>query len=394
MKSVDETLHSVLSRVPIVEPERVPLAEALHRVLRENALADLDSPSFACSAMDGYALRSAESGSVLTVALEIQAGDPRESTLPPGACARIFTGAKLPGGADCVLMQEHAALDGNRLHSKFLAPFENVRRQGENCARGSVVVRAGRRLQPSDIAALASCGVVRPLVSRRPRVVHFATGNELVDPAATPSGSQIRDTNSTLIAALLAENGAVLAHQSRVADRFETFADAVRQTRDFDLLFISGGASVGDYDFTQAVLRDAGFEIRQAGVNLRPGKPLLFAVRGRQYAFGIPGNPVSHFVIFHLLIAPLLAAMTGVLRPEPQRFQGRVRCALKPNPRETWWPCRVEWIDGGFVLQPLRFQSSGDLSGMVGAGGLIRVPANSEINEHDIVEFLWLQSTP
>ena len=222
------------------------------------------------------------------------------------------------------------------------------------------------------------------------------TGDELIDPSQTPSGSRIRDTNSTFIASLLASHGVQLLHQSRISDDFEKSAQCLATRNDFDVLLISGGASVGDYDFARPLLEKAGFEILLHNINMRPGKPLIFAVRGKQLAFGIPGNPVSHSVIFHLMLAPLFAAMTGAAHSR-ELFQGHLEKDFPPhpNPRETYWPCRAAWREGAFRLRPLRFQSSGDVTGLAGMNALLRIPSNHRgpIKQSDLADFLWLDST-
>lgn len=396
MKPVAEALDLILSHAVPTPPEAVPLHAALRRVLREDAVADMDSPPFDCSSMDGYALRSGDAGGPREIVAEIQAGDSRKLELGPGQCARIFTGARIPGGADCVLMQEEAVIEQGRLLAPKITALENIRKQGENCRRGDGIVKSGTRLRAEDLAALASCGVTHPVVSSRPRVVHFVTGDELVDPSQTPAGGQIRDSNSTLIAALLAAHGAALMHHSRIPDDFDKSSQLLAAQNDFDILLISGGASVGDYDFARPLLEKAGFKILLDKINMRPGKPLIFAVRGGQLAFGIPGNPVSHAVIFHLMLAPLLAAMTGAERSRGM-FQGHLEkdFSPRPNPRETYWPCSAAWGAGAFRLRPLRFQSSGDITGLAGMNALLRIASNhtGTIKQGDPVDFLWLDGT-
>lgn len=393
MKAVSEALELILSNAPLMPAVATSLEDAIGRVLRVDAVADMDSPPFDCSSMDGYALRAEDSGRLLTIAAEIQAGQTGEVAIAQGECARIFTGARIPGGADCVLMQEEAVIEEGKLRPPKTEAGDNIRKRGENCRCGDLVVGAGTVLRPVDLAALASCGVTRPLVSGRPRAVHFATGDELVDPSQTPAPGRIRDSNSVLIAALLASSGARLVHQARMPDSFEASARLLNNAPEFDVLLLSGGASVGDYDFARPLLEKAGFEIMFQQVNLRPGKPLIFARRGRQLAFGIPGNPVSHAVIFHLMLAPLFAAMTGrpgLLTLMPGQLEKDF--PLRPNPRETYWPCRAAWREGGFRLLPLRFQSSGDVTGITGMNALLRIPAKhpSPMKQGDSMEFLWL----
>jgi len=396
MKPVSEALDLILSHATLMTAEPVPLRDALHRVLRADAQADMDSPPFDCSSMDGYALRSADAGELLEIVAEIQAGTAQKFEIQRGQCARIFTGAGVPAGADCVLMQEEAVLEGGRLRAPKIAVSENIRKRGENCRAGDVIVKSGQLLAPVDLAALASCGITQPLVSSRPRVVHFVTGNELVYPSKKPEGSQIRDSNSILIASLVASHGAELLHHAHMPDCMETSMQAMAGHDDFDVMFISGGASVGDYDFARPLLEKAGFEILLQQINMRPGKPLIFAVRGKQLAFGIPGNPVSHAVIFHLMFAPLFRAMLGV-PGLPVIMQGHMEedFSFRPNPRETYWPCRAAWRDGAFRLRKLQFRSSGDITGVSGMNALLRIPSNhpGAMKQSDTVDFVWLEST-
>jgi len=394
MKSVSEALDIILANAVLMPAVEVPLKEALGRVLRQEAWADMDSPAFDCSAMDGYALCAEDAGIPLEITVEIQAGRQTDVEIDRGQCARIFTGAKIPAGADCVLMQEDAVLENGKLIANDVSKGENIRKQGENCREGDVILKPGIVLAPGDLAVLASCGITQPQVSMRPRIVHFVTGDELVDPSAMPSGSQIRDSNSTLIAALLQEHGAELTHHERLPDSFESSAQSFAKQQEFDVLLISGGASVGDYDFAKPLLEKAGFNILLSHINMRPGKPLIFGVRGKQVAFGIPGNPVSHAVIFHRMLAPLFEAMSGADRVE-RMFQGHVEkdFTFHPNPRETYWPCHATWSEGAFRLHPLRFRSSGDISGVAGMNALLRIPSAHAgvIKQSDTVDFLLLQ---
>ncbi|MCX6968277.1 MAG: molybdopterin molybdotransferase MoeA [Verrucomicrobia bacterium] len=391
MKTVAEALAVVLARATLLETERVSLGNARSRVLREDARADRDLPPFDCSAMDGYALRSDEQHEWLELVGEIQAGNRDEIVLRPGECARIFTGAPIPAGANCVLMQEDAEVSGNRLKNPPCGAPTHIRRRGENCALGDLLVPAGRRLRSVDLAVLASCGITQPLVSRRPQVVHFATGNELVDPAQTPVDGQIRDCNSILIASLLAEWGGDLVHQSRLPDELENGVASILAQEGFDLLLLSGGASVGDYDYARPLLEKAGFSVAFHGINLRPGKPLLFATRGRQLAFGLPGNPVSHAVLLRLFLAPLLATMEGA-DASHSFLQGLVDGSAfqKGNPRESFWPCHADCEEGSYRLRPVPIKSSGDITGITNANALLRIPAGQGLQQDDPAQFLWL----
>lgn len=377
MIPVADALSEVLSRAQQLGTESVALHSALDRILREDARADADAPPFDASAMDGYALRRADAGQPLRLIGVSQAGSAFADTVGAGECVRIFTGAPVPAGADCVVKQEDATAEGDTV--KVTVGPDYIRRRGENRRQGEVVVPAGARLGPAELAALASVGVHRPLVSRRPRCVHLVTGNELVSPDQTPVGAQIRDSNSVLIAVLLARHGAELVGHAHARDTLAEAQAAIARLPEHDVLLISGGASVGDHDFARPVLTALGFALHFQQVNLRPGKPLVFASRGRQLAFTLPGNPVSHWVTFNLFVAPLLQKLATGVEAAPLRLTGLLDPAA-PLPsadgRQTIWPCRVTVVDGRHLLTPLALRSSGDSSGLVGANALLPMPAN------------------
>jgi molybdopterin molybdotransferase len=224
---------------------------------------------------------------------------------------------------------------------------------------------------------LASVGCTKPLVSPRPQVLHFTTGDEIVSPSQTPKPGQVRDSNTILIEALLEKSGCEVVHK-HLPENFEAAQRLIEASRldpsAFNLMLVSGGASVGDLDFTRPLLQWFGFEIVFNRVNLRPGAPLIFAANGERIAFGLPGNPVSHFVCLHLFVAAAIAKLTG--SEPPQFFCGRLVSALddSPNPRETLWPARGDWSSGSALLTPLTWSSSGDVKCLAAANALIRLP--------------------
>ena len=377
--TVQRATELILARATPLSTERVALSEARGRILREAALGDEDSPRFDCSAVDGYALRRADAEKVLPIAAEIQAGAERVDELTSGRCARIFTGAQVPQGADYVAMQEDVEVNHGAIRITSVSDESCIRPRGENSRRGDVVVPVGCELAAAELSALASCGVTRPLVTRRARVVHLVTGNELIDPSETPTGTQLRDSNSTLVSAFVATCGAELVRHARLPDSLEEAHAMMKSlSLEFDLLLVSGGASVGDYDFARPMLEEAGFVREFQNVNLRPGKPLALFVRDQSLAFAIPGNPVSHWVIMQLFFAPLLEAWSGLDLKKP-KLTGRMAkdFSTKPNRRETHLPAHATVENGEFRLQPLQFASSGDIGSVVGANALIEIPAGS-----------------
>ena len=346
-------------------PERIPLAEARGRVLRESVAALEDFPAFDRSAFDGYAVRSADCPATLQVVDETPAGAVSERVLGPGESARIFTGAALPADADAVAMQENCRRDGDLVEVSAIREWEGVRRRGEDAAAGTVLLHRGQKLGAIETSLLAQLGHTRPLVGTVPRIFHITTGSELVAPDETPAPGQIRNSNSTLIAGLAAELGAPLAAQCRAGDTLDALLFAIASQPEFawDVLLISGGASVGDYDFGARALTECGFSIHFTQLNLRPGKPLIFATRGRQLAFVIPGNPLSHFVCWHVAIRAALEMLISGETALPL-FTIATAAALPGNPRETWWPARLAIADGKATAQPLKWRSSGDMTGI------------------------------
>lgn len=394
MLSVLETRDLILSHAPVLETESVSLPDAHGRVLRETVCADADSPPFDCSAMDGYAIRAGDDSDHFRLVGEVQAGSDNIPEIATGECVRIFTGAKVPSSAGKVIMQEQAILENGLVRFEDAGPQSHIRKQGENGKRGDVMLSSGCRLEALELAILANCGVVMPTISRRLRFAHLVTGNEIVPPETTPSGTQIRDSNSILIRSLLHRHGATLVDQQRVGDDPVALRETAGSLPDHDIILISGGASVGAYDFTLPLLKEAGFEIHLQKVNLRPGKPLIFATRGKQLAFGLPGNPVSHWVVFSLFIAPLIAHMIGA--PATPRFHtGKLATEhqFRPDNRHTFWPCRAEPGPGGYLLTPLRFVSSGDILCMAGANALLSLPSGeNDIAANGLVEFILCES--
>lgn len=374
MLSTTEAWQTIVSHARQLETAKFPLEKCLGLVLRTNAHADADSPPFDASAMDGYAMRRSSIGQPIRIIGEVPAGSPFNGHVGEGECVRIFTGAPVPPDCDCVIKQEDVARDGGTIRVRSIDQPGFIRRRGENRRAGDLVVPTGTQLSAADLAALASAGITRPEVTRPPRCVHLVTGNEIVSPDQKPVGAQIRDSNSTLIAALLEGHGARLLARAHALDDLACAQKTVTAMPDHDMLLISGGASVGDHDFARPLLQALGYTLHFQALNLRPGKPLVFASKGNQLAFALPGNPVSHWVVFHLFVAPLLQHLQTGAAAEPARLKGRlaVGTTLPPaDKRQTFWPSRATIVAGGYELTPLPLASSGDSNGLVGANALL-----------------------
>ena len=376
MISLAEARGLIAGKIAPLAAQSLALGQAAGRVLREDLKTLEDLPAFDRSAMDGYAIGLDDNSTQFRLMGEIQPGSVPEITIRTGEAARIFTGSQIPAGASQVIMQEHV-----RVADAFITPLQrdrvtNIRRRGEDARQGDLLLKAGTRLGVGELTLLASLGVMQPKVSSAVRVAHFATGNELIEPSQSPKPGQIRDSNSTLVAAFVCQFGGELVRQERVADDFDRVLDRVRSAGPaFDLLLVSGGASVGDYDFGKKLLTALDFQIHFTAINLRPGKPLVFATRGAQAAFILPGNPVSHFVTLHVAVRLALDAFAGA-----KTFWPLVKMRLaepfehRSDGRETFWPARVAVNNGELVVQALRWQSSGDVTGLNGANALLQLP--------------------
>jgi len=376
MISLQEARALITESVRALDPASTPLADARGRILREAVAAAEDLPAFDRSAMDGYAVVADDPAQRLRIVTEVQPGAEPSVEIRQGECARIFTGAQIPKGASRVIMQEHVIREGDWIVPQRRDSQTWIRHRGEDARRGDLLLEAGERLNAGALSLLAQLGVTQPLVSPQLRAIHFTTGNELVAPSATPGVGQIRDSNSSLVAALLAECGVRLARQGRCSDSLELLVATISETpsTDWDLLLISGGASVGDYDFGARALEQLGFAIHFRKINLRPGKPLVFATRGSQAAFVIPGNPLSHFVTFHTAIRLAIERLEGSA-PRWQFVQAELEETIAPNPDapQTWWPASVQAVGGLLKARPLAWQSSGDLRVLPATNALLPI---------------------
>ncbi len=353
----------------------VPLKEAAGRVLAEPVLADANYPNGDRSTMDGYAIRVGDGAGAFRLLGEVAAGATQSFSLGPGESVRVFTGALVPEGTGRVVKQEDVQRDGSRTFIPKIDGPRFLREDASEAKAGQEVLSAGTLLGPAELAVLAQVGETMPRVIGHPVIRHVATGAELVGPEVTPSQGQIRDTNSTLLAAQIASLQLSLIDSQRAPDDLDHLVAIAGQPS--DLLLISGGASVGDYDFGAKALRQLGYQIHFDRVNLRPGKPLTFATKGEQAAFVIPGNPVSHFVCWHVAIRLAVEKMLG-LDPHWALVTLKVQAgeSLTPDSRETWWPARTFVRDGQILVTPQSWSSSGNPFSLIGTNALLRVNEN------------------
>ena len=383
--------------------EEVSTFDADGRVLVRDVVSALDVPALDNSAMDGYAVRAADCAQApveLSVSQRIAAGQTGQA-LQPGTAARIFTGAPVPPGADAVIMQENTeALDEGQRVRILQAPREGlaIRRAGEDVARGEVVLARGERLTPAGLGLAAGIGVDRLQVGRRPRVAMFSTGDELlmpgdVKPEDLPAGS-IYNSNRFFLRALLQRLGCDVTDLGIVPDQREATEQALREAAEaHDLILTSGGVSVGEEDHVKPAVQALGrLDLWQ--IAIKPGKPFAYGQVGRPDAsqahfIGLPGNPVSSFVTFVLLVRPFLLRLQGCSDVEPKALQLPAQFAIgKPGWRREFLRVRRS-PEGGLKL--FGNQGSGVLTSMHWADGLVDLPAGTTVAEGDRVRFLPLQ---
>jgi molybdopterin molybdotransferase len=372
-----EAAELVLARTPVLPGEDVPLSDCPGRVLVEDLVSDVELPAFTASAVDGYAIRSADGGGRLRVAGESAAGRPFEGALPPGAAARILTGGVLPAGADTVVMVEDVEQgpDWVAVPAGFPAG-RNFHRPGEDLRHGELVVARGVVLGAAELGLAAAVGLPRLRVHRRPRVALMSTGDELVEVGTPPGPGQIVDSNRWALLAALREAGAAVTLLGVAPDRPEALrALVVEALRDHDVLVTSGGVSVGTHDLVKPLLESLG-EVHLGRVRLRPGKPFTFAtLEGGRLAFGLPGFPVSSLVTFEVFVRPALRRMQGFVAVQRPALRVRLGYDARSSVDRTEYQ-RVTLVreDGDLVARTTGSQSSSRLMSLAGAHALVRVP--------------------
>lgn len=375
MLSVAEALARVLALMAPVGSETVPLAQAAGRVLSEDVVAGRDQPPFAASAMDGYAVRAADAvvGAQLRVVGAAPAGRAWAGRLGAAEAVRIFTGAPMPDGADAVLIQEDADLDGDRVTARAgPPPGANVRAAAGDFAVGARLA-APRRLSPADVMLAAAMNAPRLTVRRRPVVALLPTGDELIAPGAAPAPDQIVCSSAYGLAALLEAQGAAVRMAAIVRDERDALARALAEAADADLVVTLGGASVGEHDLVREVLGDGALAFYK--VSLRPGKPLMAGRVGAAAMVGLPGNPVSALVCGHLFLRPALDALLGLpAGPLPTRRAPLAR-ALPPGGPRTHYMRAALTVDGR--VDPFDNQDSSMQALMAQADALAVLPAGS-----------------
>lgn len=374
MIPLDKALETVMSSAFSTGTETIPFTRSLNRILAENISSDIDMPPFNKSSVDGFACRMTELDGELDIIETIPAGKVPEKEIGPNQCSRIMTGAMIPEGADCVVMVEDTKIvpSGQMSYTGLLLKG-NIAVQGEDVKKGDILLKSGRMLNPKDIAVLASAGKTSVTVSKMPAVAVISTGSELVEPSEVPAQSQIRNINAYQLLAQVEKAGGAGKYYGIVKDDEELTLQMVEKAiAENDLLLITGGVSMGDFDFVPAVLEKAGVSLLFTRVAVQPGKPTIFGIHKKAIVFGLPGNPVSSFMMFELLVRPLIAAVTGYeWQPSVMRLRMNEGFTRKQADRIALIPVK---ITGEFDVTPVEFHGSAHITALPDADGIITMP--------------------
>lgn len=371
MLAFEDALKIVLDSTGRLGEERVELAHSANRILAEDVKSDIDMPPCDRAVMDGYACRRQDLADELTVIETIPAGVNPEKAIGPKQCSKIMTGAPVPKDADCVVMVEFTEnLTDNTIRFVGNETDDYIRLQGEDVRAGQDVLHKGTCIRPQHIAVLASVGQVQVLVAKKPKVGVIATGNELIEPQMKPSPWQLRNSNSLQLAAQLESLCALVTYYGIARDTVKeidtTFKKAAIEN---DVVLISGGVSMGDFDLVPEILKQNNIELLFEKIAIKPGKPTVFGKSKNLYCFGIPGNPVSAFVAFELLIKPFLyKLMKHDYIPANIQMKLGETIRRKETERLGWIPVKI--TDSGELMR-IEYHGSAHINALSDANGLV-----------------------
>jgi len=397
MISLERALEIVLARVKTLEPETVRLVDAYQRVLAQDVHSQVDMPPFDRSPLDGYAYCAGDLDSApltLNIVSEIPAGTWSERVLDPGECARIFTGAPIPQGANCVVRQEDTEQIGEQviIHQPVM-PNSNVVLIGEETKRGELALKSGELLSPAAIGLLASLGVEEVKVYRRPKVGVLSTGSELMDVGTPLLPGKIYNSNTYTIKGLLLEAGCEVKVAPFVSDDLEETIQALGALQDTDVVVTTGGASAGDYDLIREALTGMGCELLFWKLNLKPGTPAAVGVKGDKVFFSLSGNPAAAVITFELLVRPALRKLKGRASQE-RTFPVRMDSGFgKSGKQRRFLRARAVFRKGEIWADPNYAQGSGILRSMMGSHLLVDVPGgHGPVKQGETLTARWISS--
>ena len=398
MISVEEALGILMSNLPERRIEEIPFQSALGRILAEDLVATSDIPPFHRSAVDGFAVLASDVRKTpveLVIVGESRAGGGMPGSMKSGEAIATMTGAPVPEGADAVQMIELCRHTTGESRVTILSPIEvhnNIAPQGCESKAGDTVLKTGQRMGPSEIAVMATFGYSHAKVYRRPSIAILATGDELVEFNQTPRRDQIRNSNAHCLASQLRLMDLDADYLGIARDEKADLQQKMVSGLERDVLIITGGVSMGEYDLVREVFRDLNLDILFSKVAIKPGKPTVFARRGDKLIFGLPGNPISALVTFECFVRPVLGRICGMKQPELPRMKGELRSDMQQTPgRTAFLPAWVTWSEDGWKVDPLLWKSSADLIGFTGANATFIFPKNRDVlRRGEFVEIMLL----
>lgn len=386
MISFEEALKVVLEDVRQTATEKVSLNDSLNRVLAENVYSDVDMPPFNKAAVDGYACKLADIDKELEVIELVAAGDVPSKKIEEGQCTKIMTGAMVPEGADAILMVEHTENVSDK-RIRFLKDKTNlnIAYKAEDVKKGDLIWNKGMLIQAQHIAVFAAVGCANPLVSKRPRVAIMSTGDELVEPDKIPETGKIRNSNSSQLIAQVKAINCIPNYMGIVPDNEEATDIAISKAlAENDVVVLSGGVSMGDFDFVPKIMKKNKVDIRFQKVAIKPGRPTVFGKTDKSYIFGLPGNPVSSFINFEMFVKPLLFKMMG------NDFERRLLRMPLANDFKRKKADRLEFIPATISregVKPVEYHGSAHIHAICYAHGLISIPPDVfEIKKGEFVD--------
>lgn len=394
---ISEALTIIERETRSLKSETIDLDYSVGRILAKNIKADMNLPPFDRSQMDGFAVKSKDTRKApvkLKVIGESVAGKGFGGKVKAGEAVRIMTGAPVPAGADAVQKVELTVENDEFVEIIELAkPQQNINLYASEVAEGAKIFGKGERIIEQMIAALASFGYAQVKAFRKPRVSILSTGSEIVDVAETPGKDQIRNSNSTMLKVFVRQAGGQAEILPRVGDDLKTIESTIKEAaKNCDVLIVSGGVSVGDYDFTKPALRSLGAEIFFEKISLKPGKPTVFAKLNDTLIFGLPGNPVSSAVTFYLFVRPAILQMQRAKDRKLKTGFARVANRLKAaKERDSVLPASIEADEKGqLIIESLRFNGSSNFIAFARANALVFVPQGKDLETGEIAEIMFL----
>lgn len=371
--SFNKALETIIDSAHFLGVESVNISHSLNRVLAEDIKSDIDIPPCERAVMDGYACRRQDIDKELSIIEIIPAGKNPQKEIGPNQCAKIMTGAPIPKGADCVIIIEHTENPtGDTIRIFGDNSHDYIRTKGEDVRTGQVVLDKGTLIKPQHIAALAAAGCTEVPVSRLPKAGIIATGDELVEPQMKPEQWQLRNSNSLQLAAQFENTGSIATYYGIAKDSIDEIDNVFKKAAsENDIVVISGGVSMGDFDFVPGIFKKNNVKLLFEKIALKPGKPTVFGIKEGLYCFGVPGNPVSTFAVFELLIKPFLYKLMGNdYQPLYIRMQLNETVTRKYTERLEWIPAAIT-KDGR--LRPIEYHGSAHINALNEAAGLISI---------------------